>query len=1043
MRPIYLSQPAHLKRDLHRVQCLVWSGLGIGWEAGSSDSFTFDGKGGLLDTLRECQPKIKLALVCLRYGAKAAAERLQAALGGRLAVAWLPFDLCSDDGQALQDILLETLLPPRLQPPSALAAAAPGSGVLLSLGAVDLPDFRPEGQAQATEDKSVINLAQRAGNLTNLLEPAVAGMLRDLEPLSCDVEAISQLRDKLRDVRQSHRLMVATERSGTTPPEYDSHPYGCRAVAHAVCRSFLQAAAAFRVICRVACDMDVSKLAELAAAEGAAEGRRCLVWVDVVLRGSLSPTAIQRLAEFVKEQPRACVLVTAEPTSQAALSDTLKLELFPVASGHMTATASSRHDEIKLVATSANGQTPLCLLDVFEPEQLQAAFRQLAPGERSVAALYRDDDLGCIVRISVSDVGYLHALRDEVLEGRFELNLLKALQDQPRKAGAQYTGLLLIRADRTQFAEQYERSALSLTELTDHQKDTLELCKGEDGHFKAQIHVMAPAGAGKTFLALHIIIDALRCAGPKPKVLFVARNKALCIFVARWVAERAEGKHERDAFLRSLHLLFEDAFQVGPHAVWYVEREGQIATSMPSAGAPSEFDLVCVDEAHHIYRDVELRRAVEKRVGEASRRVLLSDISQSRGRDLPYPEGMAEVTLTEVVRCSKRIVQAASTFQLGGEEAKLHTQCHHAATGPPVKSFLFELEDGASDEERFSAYTDKVGAALSHVTSSFDGLRLHNRVAILVPDAAFRDALKPRLVAAFAESSAGEQRLRLMDAKEASCMLLLHNTSMAVARHRQESDAGDAIVLDTLENFDGLERLIVIAVGLDAKLDADDAEDVLETRSRMYRALTRAHMLALVVNEGVRGGWLEWLNKVRLNKNAAFDREAELAKQKADAAQSVVNARLAEIDKALEGLAEARKEQLTSEEAREIRQRVNEGLGDVRKRGASLTEEDVVAKVEEKLPAFLEQREALRAAAAMQNVELTTAQALALQRRMEEQQSAAGEGTAASTAAAAVVGQWAAVPAALEAAIGASQLTVSADERSALSREAHEKVQAG
>ena len=87
-------------------------------------------------------------------------------------------------------------------------------------------------------------------------------------------------------------------------------------------------------------------------------------------------------------------------------------------------------------------------------------------------------------------------------------------------------------------------------------------------------------------------------------------------------------------------------------------------------------------------------------------------------------------------------------------------------------------------------------------------------------------------------------------------------------------------------------------------------------------------------------------------------------------------------------------------------------------------------------------------------MELTTAQALALQRRMEEQQQSATEVAKHDAAAAAVVSAWAreqkeladrqeAVPAALEAAIGASQLTVSADEKSALTREARSQVEAG
>ena len=44
----------------------------------------------------------------------------------------------------------------------------------------------------------------------------------------------------------------------------------------------------------------------------------------------------------------------------------------------------------------------------------------------------------------------------------------------------------------------------------------------------------APAGAGKTFVALHRVLRALRNAeGPEQqRVLFVARNHALALFAA-------------------------------------------------------------------------------------------------------------------------------------------------------------------------------------------------------------------------------------------------------------------------------------------------------------------------------------------------------------------------------------------------------------------------------------------------------------------------------------------------------------------------------
>ena len=96
----------------------------------------------------------------------------------------------------------------------------------------------------------------------------------------------------------------------------------------------------------------------------------------------------------------------------------------------------------------------------------------------------------------------------------------------------------------------------------------------------------------------------------------------------------------------------------------------------------------------------------------------------------------------------------------------------------------------------------------------------------------------------------------------------------------------------------------MIAVGLDAPLD-EGAEDMLETRSRLYRALTRAHMLAIVVNETIAGGWLEWLKLVKLH--GEFDRDAEVARLKRDAADAVVKKRFEEIKAALEAAVQKRK----------------------------------------------------------------------------------------------------------------------------------------
>jgi hypothetical protein len=52
------------------------------------------------------------------------------------------------------------------------------------------------------------------------------------------------------------------------------------------------------------------------------------------------------------------------------------------------------------------------------------------------------------------------------------------------------------------------------------------------------------------------------------------------------------------------------------------------------------YRLLIVDEAHHLYRDDELRKTVEAHTGSTTRRILLSDVSQSAEAHIHYPDGM-------------------------------------------------------------------------------------------------------------------------------------------------------------------------------------------------------------------------------------------------------------------------------------------------------------------------------------------------------------------------------------------------------------------
>merc|ERR1712091_252728 len=62
-----------------------------------------------------------------------------------------------------------------------------------------------------------------------------------------------------------------------------------------------------------------------------------------------------------------------------------------------------------------------------------------------------------------------------------------------------------------------------------------------------------------------------------------------------------------------------------------------------------------------------------------------------------------------------------------------------------------------------------------------------------------------------------------------------------------------------------------------------------ETRSSLYRAVTRAHLMVVVVNEFLRGGWLEFLGSVRL-KEERFDARDALERCRLSAADDAVGA---------------------------------------------------------------------------------------------------------------------------------------------------------
>ena len=129
-------------------------------------------------------------------------------------------------------------------------------------------------------------------------------------------------------------------------------------------------------------------------------------------------------------------------------------------------------------------------------------------------------------------MAFLHGLRDQFCK-RTGLISLRALRDVPRKDGNESLGELKVEIDHSHFAERYYSSILRLDKLTPHQREKLR----EIRHTDASVHIKAPAGAGKTFLALHQTLSLLK-AGTRKTVLFAAPSAGLVFFVVRWIVER-------------------------------------------------------------------------------------------------------------------------------------------------------------------------------------------------------------------------------------------------------------------------------------------------------------------------------------------------------------------------------------------------------------------------------------------------------------------------------------------------------------------------
>ncbi|KAK7240524.1 hypothetical protein SO694_00111045 [Aureococcus anophagefferens] len=525
---------------------------------------------------------------------------------------------------------------------------------------------------------------------------------------------------------------------------------------------------------------------------------------------------------------------------------------------------------------------------------LEAALAKALPPGCCVANVYLWQGQAR-VRLGIDDVAATAALRDEILLGSgFEEKLNEALPKPQRPATDEelsglgfeqldagggrllyvhvptneeqlerpmVDGFSQLRCDRGAFLECYANSMMRFTKLTRHQREKL-------GDVRAARYalLLAPAGGGKTFVAIQRALEVLH---ENRFVLFVSKNSALALFVVKWlvVASRTSARRVAD----SVRVLVAP-FERGPLEIRVEEAGGRQRLAIGGSASAKRYGLAVVDEAHHLAGDVGAREAV--RGVSAHRFLFLGDASQATSAmdgaglvrsiaNVPESAEVATVALEEVVRSTKRIVAGAAAFQLEAGR-KAATRGHSASDGPPLEARLFD----GDDVER---YAREVDAAIESVRRQLHGMDLDDRVAVVCPDADFCEELCVALAKRLGRS------FEIVDAATASA---------ALPRGRDEREGSPAwLVVDTVDNIDGLERLVVVCAGLDHAISVDDAT-ALETRSRLYRAMTRAQLAVAVVNHRVPGGWLEFLGRLELGGD--FDEERAKQDRLETAADDVV-----------------------------------------------------------------------------------------------------------------------------------------------------------
>lgn len=265
------------------------------------------------------------------------------------------------------------------------------------------------------------------------------------------------------------------------------------------------------------------------------------------------------------------------------------------------------------------------------------------------------------------------------------------------------------------------------------------------------------------------------------------------------------------------------------------------------ARAPTTFLFGIADEAHHMFRLCEkaahnyenpLVSILKQCLLDSESWVVCSDDAQAEAPWALPLEPTCTLQLVEVVRNSRRIFEACQAFRSGHIESA--TLVEAGMNGPPLRPFVFPK--CSTFANRWKKYASSILDALDRFAVDFPGIPIEGNTGIIVRNFVWAEQLRVEL------------RKSIQTPIQPATSV--HNFG--------QNDAGtNAIILDTVEHFDGMEFLVIIAVGLDHPIRGD-TNDV--AQCHIYRAITRAHCFVAVVQELIPNGRLAFTALTELDE---------------------------------------------------------------------------------------------------------------------------------------------------------------------------------